>query len=50
MIVDYFDLGRISVSPDEANSILVVDSNAVLSETVALQSFQIVASCSREIA
>ena len=42
MIVDYFDLRRIAILPDEANSILVVDSNAVLSETVALQSFQIV--------
>jgi len=50
MVVDYFDLGRVSILPYETDSILVVDSNAVLSESVALQSFQIVASCSREIA
>jgi len=50
MIVDYFDVGRISGLPYEADSILVVDSNAVLSQTVALQRFQIVAACSREIA
>ena len=36
--------------PHEADSILVVDSNAVLAETFALQSFQIVTSCSRKIA
>jgi len=50
MIVDYFHVGRIAVLPYEADSILVVDSNAVLSDAVALQSFQVVAARSREVA
>ncbi len=50
MIIDYLYLRRVSLLPYEANSILVVDSNAVLPQTVAFEGFQMVASCCREIA
>lgn len=42
MIIDYLDVERVSVLPYEADSVLVIDSNTVLPQTIAFQSFQIV--------
>jgi hypothetical protein len=42
MVVDDFDVVRISVTPFEANSILPVDSNRMLTGTSALQRFKVV--------
>jgi hypothetical protein len=50
MVVDYLNVCRVSPMPYKTDSILLVDSNAVLSETVALQSLKIVAARSRKIA
>jgi hypothetical protein len=50
MVVDYLNVCRVSPMPYKTDSILLVDSNAVLSETVALQSLKIVAVRSRKIA
>ncbi len=43
MIVDDFHVMSIAATPNETNSESVVDSNAVLSTTAALESFQPVA-------
>ena len=50
MIVDYLDIERISLLPEEADAILVIDSNAVLSDAIAFESFQFVTARSRKIA
>jgi hypothetical protein len=50
VIIDYLYVRRVSLPPYETDSVLVVDPNAVLPQTVAFQGFQIVASCNREIA
>jgi hypothetical protein len=36
VIIDYFDFRGISLEPYETDSILIVDPNAVLPETIAL--------------
>jgi hypothetical protein len=43
MIVHDFHLLRVGTAPDEANPPLVVDANAVLAVTAALEGFQPVA-------
>lgn len=40
MVINQFDVEGITVSPNEANSPLIVDSNAVLSRTIAIQGFK----------
>ena len=42
MVIDDFDLVRVSVAPDEAQSPLVIDPDAVLPGPVTLQGFQTV--------
>lgn len=42
MIVYYLDVECISLLPHEADSVLVIDSNALLSQTIAFQCFEIV--------
>jgi hypothetical protein len=36
VIIGYFDIVRIVVAPNEANPILIVDANAVLSSAVSV--------------
>lgn len=43
MVINDFDIQRITVLPTEANAELVVDADAVLACTVALERFQSVA-------
>ena len=43
MIVHYLNVVRLAVSPDEANSPLVVDSNTVLPGPISLEGFEAVA-------
>ena len=43
MIVDDFNILRTSIRPNEANAVLVVDSNAVLPGTHPLQGLETVA-------
>ncbi len=43
MIVHYLNVARLAVSPDEANSPLVVDSNTVLPGPISLEGFEAVA-------
>jgi hypothetical protein len=50
VIVDYLDCRGISLLPYERDSVLIVDPNAVLPETISLQSLQIVTACCRKIA
>jgi hypothetical protein len=49
MVINYLDVRRVSLVPSKTDSILVVDSNAMLSDTRSLQSFQIVTPRSRKI-
>jgi hypothetical protein len=49
MVVHYLNVGRVSLVPFEADSILLVDPNAVLPESVASQCFQVVAARRRQI-
>ncbi len=43
MIVNDFDIVSVSVAPDETNPKLVIDADAVLTGSIALQSLQAVA-------
>ncbi len=43
MIVHYLDVMRLAVTPDEANSPLVVDPNAVLTRSISLKRLDAVA-------
>src|SRR5579872_2429172 len=43
MVVDDFDVMRLAISPNEANSPLVVDPNTMLPGAVALEGLQAVA-------
>ena len=49
-MIDNLDIERVSLLPYEADAILVIDSNAVLSETIAFQSFQFVTARCRKVA
>ncbi len=42
MIIDDLNLVRISVLPDETDSVLIVDSDAVLSHPLSFQAFQVI--------
>ncbi len=49
MIIDDFDLLGSAVSPDKADSPLVVDANDVLSNPVSLQQFETISRWSRQV-
>ena len=49
MVIHDFDVMRIGVSPPEADTPLVVDSNAVLTFPVSCQSFQSIAGRNSQI-
>ncbi|MGC1400545.1 MAG: hypothetical protein WA827_18490, partial [Candidatus Binatus sp.] len=49
VVIDYLDVCRVALLPHETDSILFIDSNAVLPDTATLQGFQMIASRSREI-
>ncbi|MGA6973820.1 MAG: hypothetical protein WBY93_19490 [Candidatus Binatus sp.] len=50
MIVDNLDFRGISLLPYKTDSVLIVDSNAVLPEAIALQSLQVVAASGCKVA
>jgi hypothetical protein len=43
VIVDYLDVMRLVITPDEANPPSIVDPNAVLSSPISLECFEMVA-------
>jgi hypothetical protein len=49
MVVDDLDVVPVTVSPDEAQAPLVVDSNAVLPRAISLQGFEPVSGKRSEI-
>jgi hypothetical protein len=49
MVVDDLDVVRVTVSPDEAQAPLVVDSNAVLPRAISFQGFEMVSGKRTEI-
>jgi hypothetical protein len=49
VVVHYFDLVRIAVTPNKANAIFVVDAKAVLPVAIAMQFFQPVSRRYRQI-
>jgi hypothetical protein len=50
VVVNDFNLVRISISPYEADAPLIIDSNAVLALAIAAQAFEPVSSRSGQIA
>jgi hypothetical protein len=42
MIVNNLNFERIAISPDETNTILIVDTNTVLALPITLQSFEMI--------
>jgi len=50
MIVGYFNLVRVTVSPEEANTILSIDPNRMLTFPVSLEQFELVSRRGAKIA
>jgi len=49
MIINNFDTVRSSIRPTKANTPLIVDSNAVLTRTIALECFKMIAGWNLQI-
>jgi hypothetical protein len=42
MIINYLDVKRIAIPPNETDAILIVDADAVLTLPIALQTFKVI--------
>jgi hypothetical protein len=42
MVVNYLNIKRITITPNEADAILIVDANAVLPFPISFQSFKVI--------
>ena len=42
MIINYLDVKRITIAPDETDAILIVDADTVLTLAIALQSLKVI--------
>jgi len=49
VVVDNFDIVRIWISPSEANSVLIVDSDAMLTASIALECLKPISRRNRQV-
>jgi hypothetical protein len=50
MVIKYLDIKRITISPNEADAILIIDTNTVLSLPISFQRFKVIPRKDCEIA